>query len=97
MAATASVPEGPGCPEGTGGSTEPSPVAQIVIASPAITGFDGLTGWPPLRTAKIPGSCASNVTCNGALKALPFFTTRFTELTSSSSNGTCALIWVGET
>src|SRR6202451_823374 len=92
MATTEGGFDGPVCPEGTDGSTEPRPLAQIMIDSPADTGFVGLTGAPEALTAKIPGSCASNVTLRTGLSLLPFCTTRSTTLTSGSSNGTCALI-----
>jgi hypothetical protein len=79
------------------GSTTPSPVAYIVIESPAKMGFEGPTTTPDFRTRKTPGSCASKTTGIAALEALPFLTTRSMLLTSGISKGTWTLIWSGDT
>jgi hypothetical protein len=47
---------GPGCPEATGGTTGPKPVAKMLIVSPGKTGFEVDIVVPFFITAKIPGS-----------------------------------------
>jgi hypothetical protein len=68
----------------------------MVTVSPALTGLNSVTLPLELNTIKMPGSCANKITFVAVLLALPFATTRSTEVTSGSSNGTWTLIWVGE-
>ena len=87
-------------PVGTGGTTDPRPLASRTSIVPG----DAFT-WAPLLeetvipcTEKRPSSDVVIVSRNGELVCAPDVTTTLTDgIPAGISKGTCALIWVGLT
>jgi hypothetical protein len=70
---------------------------MMVMSSPAKMGLKASTGRSSLKTDTTPGSWVISTAVNGALTPFGFRTTTSTDALSGSSNGTRALMWLGDT